>query len=137
MGDIIFDALTDIRPGAMIEERGDDMTKRTILSLGEEILEQADRLAAELKISRAELIRRSITFYAEEMRRQKEQEGILREREAAFKETERIRRELGKTKDPNWNPVKVIREWRDKEHSGFLYERREIQAMSVKEKRRK
>jgi hypothetical protein len=111
------------------------MTKRIILSLPDEALQQADQWATELKVSRAEFIRRAVTTYAEESRRKKENEEILHRREIAFKETERIRKSFNKVKDPNWDPVKIIREWRDKDRLARMYERQEAQAVEAREKK--
>ena len=113
------------------------MTKRTILSLPEEALRQADELAAELHVSRAEFIRRAISAYAEELRRKKEAEELRRQREAAGRETDRLRKEFGKVKDPSWDPVKIIREWRDKDRLDRMYERQEPERPQAREDRKK
>lgn len=113
------------------------MNKRTILSLSEEIMRQADELAREQSVSRAEWIRRAMIAYVEECRRKKEEETILRERKGAFKETERIRREFAGLKDPDWDPVKIIREWRDKDRLDRIYERNSKLPLSVREDRKK
>ena len=114
------------------------MTKRTILSLSEAALEQADRLAAELDISRAEYIRRAIAAYSEELSRKKEEERICRKRAEAIRGIERLREEFSKVKDPHWDPVRVIREWRDKDRMARIYEREKAAGLAeVREEREK
>jgi|GEM_PF-2131213 hypothetical protein len=113
------------------------MTKRAILSLSEETLQKADALAEELGVSRAEFIRRAINAYAEELRKKKEEEAILLKREKACRETDRLREEFSKIKDPNWDPVRIIREWRDKDRLDRMYERQEKSVVVAREKRKK
>lgn len=110
------------------------MTKRTIMSLSEESLKQADDWAQKLHISRAEFIRRAVTAYAEEMRRKKEEEEILRQRAEAGRETDHLRREFGKVKDPKWDPVRVIREWRDRDLPVHPYGIPEAEPLRIREK---
>jgi predicted transcriptional regulator len=114
------------------------MTKRTILSLSEETLKQVDRLAAEMDVSRAEFIRRAIAAYAGEIGRKQEEERICRKRAEAIGEIERLREEFSKVKDPDWDPVRVIREWRDKDRMARMYEREKAGGMvEVREEREK
>lgn len=91
------------------------MVRRTILSFSEEALQEADQLASELHVSRAELFRRAVVAYADEIRRKKEEEEIQRQRREAVEGIARLREEFSRVKDPNWDPVKVIREWRDRD----------------------
>ena len=111
------------------------MTKRTILTLPEEALKQADAWAGELHVSRAEFIRRAVAAYSEEMHRKKEKDEILKQRAEAGRETDRLRHEFSKIKDPQWNPVKIIREWRDKDRLTRMYERQEAQSVEAMEKK--
>lgn len=113
------------------------MTKRAILNLSDETLRLADTLSDELGVSRAEFIRRAIHAYAENLRKKKEEETLLRKREEACRETDRLREEFSKVKDPDWDPVKIIREWRDKDRLDRMYERREKSVVMVREKRKK
>lgn len=108
------------------------MTKRTILSLPEEVLRQADQWTEDLQISRAEFIRRAITAYSAELKKKKAEEEIRKEREQAFRELERLQT-LFKP-EPGWDPVKVIREWRDKDRMARLYETRQTEPLSAREK---
>lgn len=102
------------------------MSKRAILSLPEESLEQADQLASELHVSRAEFIRRAVSAYAEELRRRKEEGEIRREREEAFKGIRELQKYFHS--EPGWDPVKIIRKWRDKGGMVGLYEKREVES---------
>lgn len=56
------------------------MAQRTILTLSEEARKQADRWALELRVSRAEFIRRAVSAYAGELEKKKEEDAIRRER---------------------------------------------------------
>jgi len=109
------------------------MTKRTILSLPEEVMKQADQLAAELRVSRAEFIRRAIAAYVEELQRKKEAAEALREREEASLETERIRKRLKEKGGSQLDSTMVIREWRDKDRLDRMYERQDAGKVMVRE----
>ena len=110
------------------------MTKRTILSLPEEALKEADELASELHISRAEFIRRAVTAYAGELRKQKEEEEIRRQRTEAIKGIKELQKYF--RSKPGEDSTEVIREWRDKDRMARMYEREEIQRVEAREKRK-
>jgi hypothetical protein len=111
------------------------MTKRTILSLPEEALKQADQLASELHVSRAEFIRRAVGAYAEELKKKKEEEEIRRQREEACRGIDEIREKYGVFNESGIDSTKVIREWREKDRLARMYERHEAEAAEAREKK--
>ncbi len=112
------------------------MTKRTILSLGKEILEKADFWAAELGVSRAEFIRNAVAVYAGELQRRKEEEEVLRQKEEAFKKTELLRKQYGQVGARGLDSTKIIRSLRDRDRFARIYERHAEIPLRVREKDR-
>lgn len=110
------------------------MTKRTILTLPEEALNQADQLASELHVSRAEFFRRALSAYAEELRKQKQELETRRQKEEAFRETENLRKRYGHIGKDGPESTQVIREWRDRDRLTRMYERQEEQRLHAREK---
>lgn len=110
------------------------MTKRTILSLSEEALKQADQLADELHVSRAEFFRRAVSAYAEEMRKKKEEKALRLQREEAFRETENIRKRYGHIGKDGPDSTQIIRAWRDRDRLTRMYERQEEEHLQAREK---
>ena len=85
---------------------------RFLVSMDDADLKTADALAAQLRISRSELVRRALTSYTG-LRRVPEQitPEVLARRRAAGVAMDKAAKILSQDKD--WNPVQIIRDMRD------------------------
>jgi hypothetical protein len=62
-----------------------------------------------------------VAAYADEIRKKKEEEEISRQRGEAIQGIKEMQKYF--RSEPGWDPVKVIREWRDKGRLVRKYER--------------
>lgn len=81
---------------------------RVSVSLSDELLQAIDAQAVASHTNRSALIRSALTAYLEERRTEREEAEIRREMEAAGRGMDTLARKLG-----NWDPVSVIRGFRD------------------------
>lgn len=84
---------------------------RIMLNLNEEELQQADALAKKQAVSRAEIFRRALAMLNDAARRQVEEEERKTRLRAIFARMDETAKIL--SKDPDWDPVAIIRAWRD------------------------
>jgi predicted transcriptional regulator len=76
--------------------------------LKDEVLKVVDREAAEAGMNRSALIQTALKEYLEAQRRVREEAEAQRRMDDACKKMDALARKLG-----DWDPVKVIREFRD------------------------
>lgn len=76
--------------------------------LKEDLLQAIDAEAAESRLSRSATIQAALKGYLETRRRAREEEQRRREMEAASQGMDALAEKLG-----SWDPVKVIRDFRD------------------------
>jgi Fe-S-cluster containining protein len=102
--------------------------------LPDEALQQADQMASELHVSRAEFFRQAVAAYANALRKKKEEEAIYRQREEACRGIDEIREKYGSSGDKSWDSTKIIREWRDKDRLDRMNGRQEAEQLQAREK---
>ena len=81
---------------------------RVNVFLKDELLEAIDAEAADSRTKRSALIQLALARYLEARRKEREEAEIRREMEEACRGMDALAEKLGK-----WDPVKVIREFRD------------------------
>ena len=81
---------------------------RVNIFLKDELLTAIDAEAAASSTNRSALVQSALTGYLEARRKEREAAGIRREMEEACRGLDVLAEKLG-----NWDPVKVIREFRD------------------------
>lgn len=81
---------------------------RVNVFLKEELLKAIDAEAAESRTNRSALIQSALTGYLEARGKEREEAGIRREMEEACRGMDALAEKLG-----SWDPVQVIREFRD------------------------
>lgn len=81
---------------------------RVNVFLSEELLHEIDEEAAESRMKRSALIQSALTAFLEARRRDREAASVRREMDEAAKGMDALAGKLGA-----WDPVKVIREFRD------------------------
>ena len=82
---------------------------RVNVFLKDELLKAVDAEAAESETSRSALIQSALAAYLAKRRTEREEAGIRREMEEACRAMDALADKLG-----NWDPGKVIREFRDR-----------------------
>jgi predicted transcriptional regulator len=81
---------------------------RVNVFLKDELLKEVDAEAAESRVKRSALIQDALVSFLEMRRHEREQARARREMEEAGKGMDALAEKLG-----SWDPVKVIREFRD------------------------
>ncbi|MBI3449719.1 MAG: hypothetical protein HY049_12490 [Acidobacteria bacterium] len=81
---------------------------RVNVFLADELLHQVDAEAADSSMNRSALIQSALVAFLEARKRERETAAVRREMEKAAKGMDALAEKLGA-----WDPVKVIREFRD------------------------
>ena len=81
---------------------------RVNVFLKDELLKAIDAEASESRTNRSALIQSALTGYLDARRKEREEAEMRREMEEACRGMDALAEKLG-----NWDPVKVIREFRD------------------------
>jgi len=102
---------------------------RVNVFLKDEILKQIDAEAAGSRINRSALIQSALTRYLETRRKEREEAETRREMEEAGRGMDALADKLGR-----WDPVKVIRDFRDS-RSLRVHEPRERYRATTRKKR--
>ena len=85
---------------------------RVNVFLKDEFLKEIDAEAADSRINRSALIQSALTRYLEARRKEREEAEIRREMNEACRDMDALADKLGE-----WDPVKVIRDFRDSRSS--------------------
>jgi predicted transcriptional regulator len=85
---------------------------RVNVFLKDELLKDVDAEAAESRINRSALIQSALAVYLESRRKEREEAGVRREIKAACEGMDALAEKLG-----SWDPIKVIRQFRDSRSS--------------------
>ncbi len=81
---------------------------RVNVFLKEDLLQAIDAEAAESRMNRSELVQAALTAFLRARQKEREETEIRREMEEASRGMDDLANKLG-----SWDPVKVIREFRD------------------------
>lgn len=92
---------------------------RVNVFLQDELLEAIDSEAESSRMNRSALIQKALADFLELRRQVRERERLQRQREKASRDIDRLAAELG-----DWDPVKIIREFRDSRSRGIREPRR-------------
>ncbi len=103
---------------------------RVIVFLKDDLLADIDSAAADFKITRSALLRSVLLRCLEARRKDREEAEIRREMEQAGKGMDALAEKLG-----TWNPVRIIREFRDSRLLCVGEPRRPYQAKPQRKKR--
>lgn len=100
---------------------------RVNVFLKDELLEAIDAEAAGSRINRSALVQLALTRYLDACRRQREEAETRREMEEACRGMDALADKLG-----SWDPVRVIREFRDSRARGVREPRKPYRARRSK-----
>src|SRR5262245_1159258 len=81
---------------------------RVNVFLQDDLLEQIDNEAESAQTNRSALIQMALTAYLEARRKEREEARIREDRKEASRRMDKLAEKLG-----DWDPVRVIREFRD------------------------
>jgi predicted transcriptional regulator len=102
---------------------------RVNVFLSEELLEAIDAQATASRTNRSALIQVAMTAYLEARQKEREEAEIRREMDEAGRGMDTLAEKLG-----SWDPVKVIREFRDSRSHRVREPRRRYRATSRKKR---
>ena len=86
---------------------------RVNVFLGDDLLKAVDAEAEQTGVNRSALIQTALKEYLESQRRAREQAEARRRREEACKKMDELAEKLG-----DWDPVRIIRHFRDTRYGG-------------------
>ncbi len=85
---------------------------RVNIFIGEDLLQDADAEARRLGMKRSAFFRRALTRHLEELKRSRDEEEARHRMGEACRKMSAVAEKLGE-----WDPVGVIRDFRDRRHS--------------------